>query len=80
MGVDQLADGDVDNRLVDDEQLCEFVYTKSVLRLRDVADAQQELPVSDPTVRTLTSLVGMRAQQGDDCQPDNDIVYQPDPS
>lgn len=43
--VEQLADGDVDDWFVDDEQLGELVHAESVLRFRNVADTYQKLPV-----------------------------------
>lgn len=43
--VEQLADGDVDDRFVDDEQLRVFVHVESVVRFGNVTNTQQELPV-----------------------------------
>lgn len=43
--VEQLADGDVDDRFVDDEQLGKLVHVESVLWFRNVTNAHQELPV-----------------------------------
>ncbi len=43
--VEQLADGNVDDRFVDDEQLRIFVHVESVFWFRDITNTQQELPV-----------------------------------
>lgn len=43
--VEQLANRDVDDWFVDDEQLGELVHVESVLRFRNVADTYQKLPV-----------------------------------
>lgn len=43
--VEQLADGDVDDGFVDDEQLRELVHVESVLWFWNVTNGRQELPV-----------------------------------